>query len=106
MSIFMRGRRGLLSALAVVVLSLACATSAHAQNVTVFAAASLKDALDEVDAQYAAKGGSKASISYAASSALAKQIESGAPADLFISADLDWMDYVEKRKLIKPGTRA
>ena len=50
-------------------------------------------------------GGTKAAISYAASSALARQIESGAPADIFISADLDWMDYVEKRKLVKAGTR-
>ena len=45
-------------------------------------------------------------MSYAASPALAKQIENGAPADVFISADLDWMDYVEQRKLIKAGTRA
>ena len=91
--------------LAAAALSLACAALAQAQNVTVFAAASLKNALDEIDAQYQARGGTKAAISYAASSALAKQIESGAPADIFISADLDWMDYVEKRKLVKAGTR-
>jgi len=79
--------------------------SGWAQTVTVFAAASLKDALDEITADYARGGGSKAVISYASSSVLAKQIESGAPADLFISADLDWMDYVATRKLINPDTR-
>ena len=72
---------------------------AHGQ--VVFAAASLKNALDEIAAAYS----SKPVISYGASSALAKQIESGAPADVFISADLDWMDYVEKKGLLAPGTR-
>ena len=96
--------RRILSWLAAVALSIG--GMAHAQNVTVFAAASVKDALDEIDAQYQAKGGGKAAISYAASSALAKQMENGAPADIFISADLDWMDYVEKRKLLKAGSRA
>jgi len=94
-----------LSLLASVFLCVASASIAQAQNVTVFAAASLKEALDEIDAQYQVKGGAKAAISYAASSALAKQIERGAPADIFISADLDWMDYVEKRKLVKAGSR-
>lgn len=75
--------------------------AAHAQSLVVFAAASLKNALDEV----AALSPSKTSISYAASSALAKQIEAGAPAQVFISADLDWMDYLEQRKLIQPATR-
>jgi len=72
-----------------------------AQAQLVFAAASLKNALDEVAALSAAKP----AISYAGSSALARQIEAGAPAQLFISADLDWMDYLEKRKLIRVGTR-
>jgi molybdate transport system substrate-binding protein len=79
--------------------------SAHAQTVTVFAAASLKDALDEIDSARVKRGGSKAVIAYAASSALAKQVESGAPADVFISADLDWMNYLEKRKLIRPASK-
>ena len=79
---------------------------AKAQNVTLFAAASLKDALDEIDGTYRKRGGPKAVISYASSSALAKQVENGAPADLFISADLDWMDYLDKRNLLKPGSRA
>lgn len=78
---------------------------ARAQAVTVFAAASLKDALDAIDAMNQKRGGPKAVISYAASSALAKQVESGAPADIFISADLDWMDYLEKRGLIKTTSR-
>jgi molybdate transport system substrate-binding protein len=77
----------------------------HAQNVTVFAAASLKDAVDEIEAAYQKRAGQKAVISYASSSALAKQVESGAPAHIFISADLDWMDYLEKRKLIDTASR-
>ena len=79
--------------------------AAQAQNLTVFAAASLKNALDEVAARYQKQSGEKASISYASSSALAKQIESGAPADIFVSADLDWMDYVDRRNLVRAGTR-
>ena len=58
-----------------------------------FAAASMKNALDDIDAAYTAKTGVKVPASYAASSALAKQIEQGAPADIFVSADTDWMDY-------------
>jgi len=75
---------------------------AQAQSLTVFAAASLKNALDEVAALHK---GAKPTVSYGASSALAKQIENGAPADIFISADLDWMDYVETKGLVAPGTR-
>lgn len=76
-----------------------------AETVTVFAAASLKDALDENAKAYEARAGGRIAVSYAASSALAKQIQAGAPADLFISADLDWMDYLEQRRLIRPETR-
>lgn len=86
-------------------LSVAGLPFAQAQNLTVLAAASLKNALDEVDGEFQKRGGAKAVISYAASSALAKQAESGAPADIFISADLDWMDYLEKRNLVKAGSR-
>ena len=71
-----------------------------------FAAASLKNALDDINAQWQKETGKSAKISYAASSALAKQIESGAPAQLFISADTAWMDYVEKKDLIKKETRS
>jgi molybdate transport system substrate-binding protein len=81
--------------------------AAHAQgkDLLVFGAASLKNALDDANAQYQRDAGHKIVVSYGASSALAKQIENGAPADIFISADLDWMDYVAEHKLIKPETR-
>jgi molybdate transport system substrate-binding protein len=78
---------------------------AAADTITVFAAASLKDALDDGAKTYQAKTGDKVVASYAASSTLAKQIEAGAPADIFISADLDWMDYLQQRRLIKVETR-
>ena len=81
------------------------ATAASADDVVVFAAASLKNALDDVAAAYKAKTGKAVTISYAASSALAKQIEQKAPADIFFSADLDWMNYLEERNLIKKDTR-
>jgi len=74
-------------------------------HVVVFAAASLKNALDAINEQWHQETGKKAVISYAASSALAKQIEQDAPAQMFISADLDWMDYLAQRNLIKPETR-
>ncbi|MFT3732017.1 MAG: molybdate ABC transporter substrate-binding protein [Hyphomicrobium sp.] len=74
-------------------------------TITIFAAASLKNALDSAAAAYGKSTGNKVVISYAGSSALAKQIEQGAPADIFISADLDWMDYVDKKKLVKDDTR-
>ena len=81
-------------------------TVAQGGDVLVFAAASLKNALDAINAQWQKDTGKKATISYAASSALAKQIEQGAPAQLFISADLDWMDYLAGKNLIKPETRS
>ena len=82
-------------------------SSAAAQDKTlmVFAAASMKNALDDIDAAYTAKTGAKVTASYAASSALAKQIEQGAPADVFISADTDWMDYAIGKKSINEPTR-
>jgi len=79
--------------------------TAQSKDVLVFAAASLKNALDDIHAQYTKDTGKEVSISLAASSQLAKQIESGAPADIFISADLDWMDYLAQKNLIKPDTR-
>ena len=93
---------GLIMAFGVFVL----APAALADDVLVFAAASLKNALDDTVAAYEKSGGGTVKVSYAASSALAKQIENGAPADIFISADLDWMNEVEKNKAIKPATRA
>src|SRR5437762_3510287 len=79
--------------------------AAQDKSLTIFAAASMKNALDEIDAAYTAKSGVKIVASYAASSALAKQIEQGAPADVFISADTDWMDYAINRKTIEESTR-
>ena len=79
---------------------------AQAGGLVVFAAASLKNALDEIAATWTRDTGKSAPrISYAASSALAKQIEQGAPADLFLSADTDWMDYLDKKNLITRETR-
>ena len=78
------------------------ASHAVAQDrLLVFAAASLKNALDEVNAAY----GSRVVASYAASSALARQIERGAPAQVFFSADEDWMDYLDRKNLLQPGSR-
>jgi molybdate transport system substrate-binding protein len=82
------------------------ATAQPRGELVVFAAASLKTALDEIDAQYRKEKGTGVRTSYAASSALARQIESGAPADIFISADLDWMDYLAARKQIRAETRS
>ena len=81
------------------------AVAAQAADLTVFAAASLKNALDAAAKLYQTKTGDKVNISYAASSALAKQIEAGAPADIFFSADLDWMDYLQEKKLIDDASR-
>jgi molybdate transport system substrate-binding protein len=75
-------------------------------RLTVFAAASLRNALDQAAGQYAREtGGPAPKISYAASSALARQIEQGAPADVFISADVGWMDYLAGKGLIQAGSR-
>lgn len=80
--------------------------SAQDKDVVILAAASLKNALDEASAALARDTGKRVKISYAASSALARQIEGGIPADVFISADVPWMDYVAERKLIKPTSRS
>lgn len=94
----------LLAAAGVTAMVLAAPAAFAAESLTVFAAASLKNALDNVNAACEADVGEKATISYAASSALAKQIEEGAPADVFISADLAWMKYLSEKKLTKPDT--
>jgi molybdate transport system substrate-binding protein len=80
---------------------------AHAQmrEILVVAAVSLEDALNDANVQYRQLTGRKVLTSYAASGKLAKQIENGAPADIFISADVEWMDYLAKLNLIKPETR-
>ena len=80
-------------------------TQANDRTLIIFAAASMKNALDDVDASYTAKTGTKIVASYAASSVLAKQLEQSAPADIFISADLEWMDYSAGKKTINDASR-
>ncbi|ABC92814.1 molybdenum ABC transporter, substrate-binding protein [Rhizobium etli CFN 42] len=82
------------------------APAAAAEKLTVFAAASLKNALDAANAAWTRASGKETVASYAASGALAKQIENAAPADIFISADGDWMDYLAEKKLIKADSRS
>ena len=81
------------------------AAPALADDVVVFAAASLKNALDQVAASYKAETGKTVSINYAGSNVLAKQIEAAAPADILFSADLAWMDYLQGKNLIASDTR-
>jgi molybdate transport system substrate-binding protein len=78
---------------------------AQPKSITVFAAASLKNAFDDINTAFAKQSGIKVAASYAASSALMKQIEQGAPADIFVSADIDWVDYGERKKLLRADTR-
>lgn len=87
------------------VLAAANQVEAKAESVKVFAAASLKNALDDVALNWKQTSGKEAVSSYAASSALAKQIAEGAPADIFISADVAWMDDLEGKNLIAKDTR-
>jgi len=96
--------------LAFVSLLLAVAAAPHPsaaqdKTITIFAAASMKNAVDDINAAYTKATGVKVVASYAASSALAKQLEQGAPADVFASADLDWMDYAIQKKVIRQDTR-
>src|ERR1700679_837935 len=74
-------------------------------TIIVFAAASLTNALQDVGDGFTKDSSIPVKFSFAASSALARQIENGAPADMFFSADLEWMDYLQSRKLIQPATR-
>lgn len=97
--------RAVFQSLVPVCLLAAVAPAAPAETITVFAAASLKEAFDENVKAYRVRTGDRVVVSYAASSALARQIEAGAPADIFVSADLDWMDYLERHHLIKVSTR-
>src|SRR5262252_3253003 len=90
-----------------IILTIGTATAACSQDktITVFAAASLKNALDDVDAAFTKQTGVKVVTSYDAGSALIKQIEGGAPADAFLSANLQWMDYGVEKKVINESTR-
>jgi molybdate transport system substrate-binding protein len=84
---------------------LAAQPGAGHEPITVFAAASLKNAMDEVGKAYTDATGTQVRISYASSSVIARQTEEGAPADIFISADADWMDELAKRGLIVASSR-
>jgi molybdate transport system substrate-binding protein len=101
-------RKTILAAFAAIIIVIAAAplaAQAQDKSITVFAAASMKNALDDVDAAFTKQSGIKVVASYDASSALMKQIEGSAPADVFVSADLKWMDYGAQKKLIKDETR-
>ncbi len=85
--------------------SQARAADAQRPAIVIFAASSLTDVLGQLGAGFENSTGIPVKLSFAASSALARQIENGAPADVFFSADVDWMDYLQARKLVAPGTR-
>src|SRR3954470_16515069 len=95
-----RALAGLAAALVLLAMSVA-----RAADVTVFAAASLTDALNEIGTAYQKRTGQTAAMAFAASSVLARQIANAQGADVFISADTEWMDYLDKRSLLAPGTR-
>ncbi len=95
----------ILSAFVLLAVLAAAPVAAQDKSLTVFAAASLKNALDDINAAYTAKTGVRIAASYAASSALARQIEQDAPADVFASADLEWMDYVIGKKAVNEASK-
>jgi molybdate transport system substrate-binding protein len=101
----MHSRFRLQASLLAVLLILGPNSSVAAADVTVFAAASLKEAMDEQARAFETRTGDKVIVSYGASNALARQIEAAAPADAFISADIDWMDYLDQLRLLAPNTR-
>ncbi len=107
-------RRWLSARFAAVALCLVASAGAAAETpkpetgappVLIFAASSLTNVMDELAQAFTAATGIAVRTSYAASSTLAKQIEAGAPADVFFSADTEWVDYLQGHKLLKPGTR-
>jgi molybdate transport system substrate-binding protein len=95
----------ILAILAIAAVHLCGAGACRAQDVSVFAAASLTNAITEIGEKFAAQGLGGIKPAYAASSTLAKQIENGAPADVFMSADLEWMDYLAAKGLIVAASR-
>jgi molybdate transport system substrate-binding protein len=88
-----------------VLLVLLLPLTARAQELMVFAAASLTDAMKDISTKWVEAGHQKLSLSFGSSSTLARQIEQGAPANVFASADEKWMDYLAEKKLIAPDTR-
>jgi molybdate transport system substrate-binding protein len=97
--------RSLLVCLLVAVAMPSRAADAPPSELVVFGAASLTNVLQDIGTAYTTQTGQHVSFSFAASSALARQIEAGTRADVFVSADEDWMDYLQTRKLIDPRTR-
>jgi molybdate transport system substrate-binding protein len=95
----------LMSCIAALLLSASLAQAEEPKAVTVYAAASLTNALQDIGKAFESAGGAPVKFSFAASSLLAKQIEAGAEADIFVSADGEWMDYLEQRKLLAAGSR-
>ena len=97
--------RSLAAALAALAVLAGPVTAFAQEKITVFAAASLKEVMDKASPIFKEKTGTEVTASLASSSVLARQIEAGAPADIFISADEEWMDWVAERDLIKPESR-
>jgi molybdate transport system substrate-binding protein len=93
------------ASLLAVLLALGLTSPVAAADAMVYAAASLKGAMDEQARQFEKNTGAKVIVAYGASNALARQIEAAAPADAFISADVDWMDYLDRHRLLAPNTR-
>lgn len=102
----LRRRMALLLGLASMIAGPAEAATTPGSPITVFAAASLTDAMKQVAALWSAQGHPMPRLSFASSSVIAQQVAQGAPADLFVSADEKWMDWLQARSLIKPATRA
>jgi len=103
-------RRGVLRLLGTCALLFAAGVHAQAEPasappLTVFAAASLKEAMDDAGAAWQRRSGQRVRNAYAASSALARQLAQGAPADVFVSADGDWMDWLQQRGLVDARSR-
>lgn len=98
-------RRSLLAAIATLLLAAPARAQGTQPELLVFAAASLTNAFDEIGASYTRDTGQSVKFSYASSSALARQLEAGARADVFASADAEWMDYCQSRKLIDASSR-
>ena len=96
----------MLAAITMTASSFASVSLPAAADVTVFAAASLKEAMDEQAKKFESVAGSRVIVAYGGSNALARQIEAGAPANVFVSADEDWMDYLDRRRLLVPGSRS
>ncbi len=85
-------------------LGVALTSAQAADEITVFAAASMKDALNSIGELYTKETGTKVVFSFASSSVVARQVTAGAPADIFVSADVKWMDYVSKAEAIEDDT--